>query len=137
LKLETRNIKGQQSVDAEHGVIKIAPTRAVLESTILILLAEKKGAHQSRGVSEELRRQPGDLQHFQPHAHRRNSYLSPFRGRQSFDLFNDFERAQVGPNIYPPAAPWQRVKIRRQRRQRRPARRVGRRSFARTPCTSP
>src|SRR5215475_15311855 len=62
-------LKGEQPFQPKHCVIKITPARAVLETAVLVLLAAKEIVHQSGGFAEELRRQPGHLQHLQSNAH--------------------------------------------------------------------
>src|SRR5437867_114087 len=64
------HLQRHEAIEAENRVVEIAFGCAIFEAPVVVLLALKKIANQSGGFTEELRRQPRDLQHFEPHAHR-------------------------------------------------------------------
>ena len=62
-------LESQERIEAKGGVIEIATAGAVFETAIFILLTAKKGLQQIGGVTEELGRQAGDLEHFKAQTH--------------------------------------------------------------------
>src|SRR5262249_112076 len=57
--------QGEEAFQAEHRVVEVACAAAVRESAVGKMLAAGELANKAAGVTEEIRRQPGDLQHFE------------------------------------------------------------------------
>ena len=71
-------LQRRERIQTEHGVVEIALPFAIFESAVLILLRTEKTRDEFRGFrAENFRREPRDLQHFQPDAHARNETSRP------------------------------------------------------------
>src|ERR1051326_5739212 len=77
-------LKRHKAIQGKDGVIEIAPSGAILESTILILLTKQESPDQFGGIPEELRREAGDLEHFEAKAHRLTAFKKSLSGRRHF-----------------------------------------------------
>ncbi len=61
--------KRQQTFEAENGVIDIADAGPVSEAAVVVHLAAQKIGDEVRLLTQQFRRQPRDLQHFEPQTH--------------------------------------------------------------------
>ena len=62
-------LKCDEAFQPEDGVIQVRIAGAILKATIRMPLFEQKMLDESARVTELLRRQPRDLQHFEPQTH--------------------------------------------------------------------
>ena len=59
----------RQRLESEDGVVEVARPAAILEAAVRIQPCRKELRRQVRRVTEQRRRQPGHLQHFEPQTH--------------------------------------------------------------------
>src|SRR5689334_14538509 len=75
--------KRDGGLQAEDGVVQVALAAAIGESAIGQELTRQELPHQIACVTEQIRRQPGDLQHFESQTHCTNLALRERRFSQS------------------------------------------------------
>ena len=61
--------EGDERFEAEDGVVEVAAAVAILEAAVGIQPGGEEARGQVRRVTEQRRRQPGHLQHFEPQTH--------------------------------------------------------------------
>ena len=67
--------KREEGLQPEHRVVKVAVPAAIRETAAGKLLTGEELPDQVAGVTEQIRRQPGDLQHFESQTHCTNLAL--------------------------------------------------------------
>ena len=58
-----------ERLQTEHRVVEVACSRTVREAAVGIEMPSDEVRHEGGRFTEQLRRQPRDLQHLQPNAH--------------------------------------------------------------------